>query len=345
MKKTFLKTLQYLLFFAIGVLVFWLVYRDLDMQTLKNEIGNVNLWWLLLSILLGILSHISRAIRWNMLIRPLGYNPSTLNTFLSVMVMYLTNLVLPRAGELARCSVLGRYEKIPFTKLVGTVVIERITDLIAMLIFAFLIILSQWPIFRRFLEQHPDVNDRLAHIFSAIHILLFVLIVIAGIAFLFFFRKNFKKTALFDRVSHLYYNLTSGIKAIGKLENKWRYIGHTIFIYLMWLVALYVVFFSFPPTRHLSILTGMAAFVMGGLAMVAPVQGGIGPWHFMVYETLFIYGIDKTDGKIFALIAHTTTNLALMIMGLIALIILPMLNSRRSSHPADATVSLKNIPD
>jgi uncharacterized protein (TIRG00374 family) len=326
MKKNIFKTAQYLAFFAIGVVLFWLVYRNMDMQKFKQELPHINPWWLILSFVFSILSHISRAVRWNMLIRPLGYNPRTINSFLAVLVMYLTNFIVPRAGELARCTVLGRYEKIPFTKLVGTVVIERATDLVAMIFFAFGIILLQWPVFSKFLNHNPDVNTKLASIFSVLHILVAALLIIACIILILAFKSRIKQSAMFQKVSHLYYNFTDGIKAIGKLEHKWRYIGHTAFIYLMWLLALYVVFLCYPPTQHLSILTGMATFVMGGLAMIAPIQAGMGAWHFMVYETLFIYGIDKASGKIFALIAHTTTNLFLLIIGVIALMILPVIN-------------------
>lgn len=340
MKKKILKTAQYLAFFVLGILLFWWVYRDMDMQKFKQQLPSVSLWWLVVSFVFSILSHISRAIRWNMLIRPLGYNPRTINSFLSVLVMYLTNFIIPRAGELARCTVLGRYEKIPFTKLVGTVVIERTTDLLAMIVFAIGIILLQWPIFSKFLSQNPDVNAKLGSLFSVVHVIFAFLLLIGCIILVLAFRKKIKQTAFFQRISHLYYNFTEGIKAIGKLEHKWRYIGHTVFIYLMWLMALYVVFLSYPPTKHLSILTGMATFVMGGLAMVAPIQAGMGAWHFMVYQTLFIYGIDKEFGKDFALIAHTTTNLFLLIIGVIALMILPVIN--RNLKPLSQASTIMN---
>jgi hypothetical protein len=121
-----------------------------------------------------------------------------------------------------------------------------------------------------------------------------------------------------------------GIKSIAKLENKWIFAGHTLFIFVMWLFMLYVIFKAYPPTEHLSLETGMITFLMGGLAMLAPVQGGIGPWHFMVYETLFIYGIDKADGKVFALIAHASTNLIYLVLGLAALLVIPLLNRKRT---------------
>jgi len=253
--------------------------------------------------------------------------------------MYLTNFIVPRAGELARCTVLGKYEKIPFTKLVGTVVIERATDLVAMIVFAFGIILLQWPVFSKFLSQHPDVNSKLAGIFSVVHIIIIFIIFIGLIVLLIAFKNKIKQSSLFQKVSHLYDNFTEGIKAIGKLEHKWRYIGHTVFIYLMWLFALYVVFLSYPPTQHLSILTGMATFVMSGLAMIAPIQAGMGAWHFMVSATLLIYGIDIESGRTFALIAHTTTNLFLLVIGVIALMVLPVIN--RNMKPAEQPV----IPD
>jgi glycosyltransferase 2 family protein len=329
MKKRLISALKYILFLGIGVFVFWLVYRDIDMVTLKAALGKINYWWLVLSFVLSMLSHISRAIRWNMLIRPMGYNPSTLNSFLSVMIMYLTNLALPRAGELARCSVLGKYEKIPFTKLVGTVVIERITDMMALVVFAVLIFSFQADVFLKFIQNHPDIQNRLVLLFSARNILIMFFALTFLILILIIYRKNVMRTSLFKRIEGLYVNFLEGIRAIKYMESKWKYIGHTIFIYVMWLAMLYVVFFSYPPTSNLSLPAGMAAFVMGGLAMIAPVQGGIGPWHFMVYETLFIYGIDKTDGKIFALIAHTSTNLSLMFMGFIALLLLPVINREK----------------
>ena len=220
------------------------------------------------------------------------------------------------------------YEKIPFTKLVGTVVIERATDLIAMIVFAIGIIILQLPVFTKFLAVHPDVSAKLGSIFSTMHIMIVLIVFLAIITAILVFRNKVMNSAFFQKISHLYNNFTEGIRAIGKLEHKWRYIGHTVFIYLMWLFAMYVVFLSYPPTANLSILTGMATFVMSGLAMIAPIQAGMGAWHFMVSATLLIYGIDIESGRTFALIAHTTTNLFLLVIGVIALIILPAVNRK-----------------
>jgi hypothetical protein len=153
--------------------------------------------------------------------------------------------------------------------------------------------------------------------------------------------KTDKGNTFIKRIRLIRQNFISGIKSIAQLENKWLFAGHTIFIFIMWLFMLYVIFLAYKPTSHLSLETGMITFLMGGLAMLAPVQGGIGPWHFMVYETLFIYGIDKADGKVFALIAHASTNLIYLFLGLAALLIMPLVNSAKPTltRPGTARVA------
>ncbi|MFP4059769.1 MAG: lysylphosphatidylglycerol synthase transmembrane domain-containing protein [Bacteroidota bacterium] len=329
MTRKIKNTLKYLLFLSVGIILFWWVYRDLEIELLKSEIRELNYGWIIASFMLGMFSHISRAIRWNMLIHPLGYRPRTLNSFLAVMVMYLTNMAIPRAGEVARCSVLTKYEDVPFSKLLGTVFVERIADVIALMFFAILIFLTQLGVISTFIETHPGMSDKVGGLFSLKNILIAVTGVIIIFVLFYIFRNNFKKTKIFKKVEEVLKNFAEGIKAITKMKRPWAFIGHTLFIYLMWLISLYFLFFSYEPTKGLGIFAGAAAFVMGGLAMIAPVQGGIGAWHFMVYETLFIYGIDKTEGKIFALVAHTTNNLSLMLVGLIALLLLPIVNKKR----------------
>jgi glycosyltransferase 2 family protein len=337
MLKKILNIVKYLAFLGIGVLVFWWVYKDEPLDKYKVAFGNLNYFWIVVSLVFSVLSQISRAMRWNMLIKPLGYEPKLYNSYLSVLILYFVNLLLPRAGEVFRCTILSKYEKIPFTKLAGTVFVERMADLITLLILAFIILLSQSSVFISFFNTHPEVKQNLFELFSTRNIILglsfIAFLVVIFMVFRYFFKKNKtqKGTTLLKKMRLMKQNFISGIKSISKLENKWLFIGHTIFIYLMWLFMLYVIFLAYEPTRHLSLQTGMITFLMGGLAMLAPVQGGIGPWHFMVYETLFIYGIDKADGKVFALIAHASTNLVYLVFGLIALLIIPLVNKTRKA--------------
>jgi glycosyltransferase 2 family protein len=346
MIKKFLNIFKYFIFLGLGVFVFWWVYKDEPFDKYKAAFSDLNYFWIAVSLVLSILSQISRAIRWNMLIKPLGYKPRLYNSYLSVLILYFVNLLLPRAGEVFRCTVLSRYEKIPFTKLAGTVFVERMADLITLMLLAFIILLSQFNVFVTFFNSHPDVKANLLGIFSLRNILLGVLVILILLSALILFNRYFTKkkaekgNTFIKRIRLIRQNFMSGIKSIAQLENKWLFVGHTFFIFIMWLFMLYVIFLAYKPTSHLSLETGMITFLMGGLAMLAPVQGGIGPWHFMVYETLFIYGIDKADGKVFALIAHASTNLIYLFLGLAALLIMPLVNDRRKAVRAGQDSSL-----
>ena len=338
MIKKILNVFKYLAFLGVGVLVFWWVYKDEPLDKYKSAFNDLNYSWIMLSVFFSILSQISRAMRWNMLIRPLGYNPKLYNSYLAVLILYFVNLLLPRAGEVFRCTILSRYEKIPFAKLAGTVFVERMADFITLMLLAIIIILSQFGVFVSFFNSHPEVRENLVSLLSFRNIIL-GMAVIAGLILVFllfnhYFKRNKpdKRNTFIKKFKLIKQNFVIGIKSIAKLDNKWLFIGHTLFIFVMWLFMLYVIFLAFEPTSHLSLQTGMITFLMGGLAMLAPVQGGIGPWHFMVYETLFIYGIDKADGKVFALIAHASTNLIYLILGLAALLIIPLINNARKNQ-------------
>lgn len=337
MWKKFLNFFKYFIFLGAGILIFWWVYKDEPFDKYRLAFRDLNYFWIILSIFFSILSQLSRAIRWNMLIKPLGYSPRLYNSFLSVLILYFVNLLLPRAGEVFRCTILSRYERIPFAKLAGTVFVERMADLLTMMLLAVVIIASQVNVFVKFFNSNPEVKSNLVNLFSKQHILMGVygllvaMVLLWAVSRYYNRRKSDKGNRFIKKIRLIKQNFVEGIKSIARIENKWYFIGHTVFIFAMWLFMLYVIFLAFEPTSHLTLETGMITFLMGGLAMLAPVQGGIGPWHFMVYETLFIYGIDKADGKVFALIAHASTNLIYIVLGLIALLVIPIINRSRKN--------------
>lgn len=326
MKQNILKTLKFLSFFLLGIFIFWMVYKDQDINRIKSILSNeVNYFWIIVSIFLGFLSHISRTIRWNLMIEPLGHKPRTLNTLLAVMVGYLMNLVLPRMGEISRCGVLARYEKIPFTKLIGTVVLERLIDMLVLLLLLLIVVITQFGQMVEFLHNNPDVQVKLQSILRSP----MLYITLAGILLLIWFtRHQIKASGIAKKVTDLINQFAEGFKSIRNIKNKGAFIFHSLFIWFLYYMMLYLVFFSFEFTSHLSALAGLTVFVLGSFGMVAPVQGGIGPWHFMVYEALALYGVDKANGKIFALVAHGSTTMMLVIFGLIALIVLPFINEK-----------------
>ncbi|WP_299583858.1 lysylphosphatidylglycerol synthase transmembrane domain-containing protein [uncultured Sunxiuqinia sp.] len=329
MNSKITKSLKFLAFLALGVLLFWLVYKDQDVDRLKSILKNdVNYWWVLLSLVLGLLSHVSRTIRWNLMIEPLGKTPRTLNTFLAVMVGYLMNLVFPRMGEISRCGVLARYENMSFTQLIGTVVVERIIDVIMLLLLTLTIIVVQFGEVIQFLDNNPEVKAQLSNIaFSP-----WAVLSIAGlIGLLVLFRKRLLQTKALSKVRVILNNFAEGLRSFKDMRNKWAFLAHSIFIWVMYYLMLYVIFFSFDFTSHLSAIAGLTTFVLGSYGMVAPVQGGIGAWHFMVMQVLMVYGIDKADGMVFALLAHTSMMGMMIILGLVALLILPFINRREAT--------------
>ena len=322
MRKIVFNTAKYLSFLAIGLVILWLLYRKIEWIKLRSALHELKYIFILLSVIFGLLSQYSRALRWKMLIEPMGYRPGTQNIFLSVLVLYFVNLVLPRAGEVARCTVLSRTDKIPFTKLVGTVFTERLADVLMLFLLAAIIIPMKFSVIIGIFQKNPALSRNFKQLFSTQNIMILILAGIFILVLLYFSYKLLKRSRIRDKLIELKDHFILGIKSIAHMKNKWVFIGHTVFIYAMWLVMLYVVFLAYKPTAHLTITDGMITFLMGGLAMLAPVQGGIGPWHAMVIITLEALNIGVEEGKIFALIAHTSTNLIYILWGGIALLIL-----------------------
>ncbi len=326
MKQGIFKTLKFISFFLLGILIFWMVYKDQDIKRIKSILTNdVNYFWIVVSLVLGLLSHVSRTIRWNLLIEPLGRKPRLLNTFLAVMVGYLMNLALPRMGEISRCGVLARYEKISFTKLIGTVVVERLIDVLMLLLLLVVVVLTQFGQVLEFLNNNPEVNEKLQKvIYSPVLIggLLFFLVV------LWISRHKIRESSFMKKAMGFVKQFIEGFRTIGRMKKKGIFIFHSLFIWLLYYLMLYCVFFSFGFTSHLMPLAGLTVFVLGSFGMVAPVQGGIGAWHFMVIEGLALYGVDRADGKVFALLAHGTTTVMLIVLGLVGLLVLPFINER-----------------
>lgn len=337
MKDQLIKILKFVFFLGIGLFLFWLIYRDQNIQEIREALRHVDYRWLWISALLGLFSHISRAVRWGLLIETAESKPHTANTFMAVMVGYLANLALPRLGEVSRCGVLTRYEKKSFTKLIGTVVIERTIDMAVVLLLTAVVILTQMDVVSQFLNNNPMVKDNLGKItqFSGWHIAL--MLVLAGmLAAYFVFRDYLRQLALYKKVKNIVLGLWDGIRSILRLQKKGWFLFHTLFIWLMYYLMLYVAFSAFSFTQDYSMQVALTVFVMSTYGMVAPVQGGIGAWHFMVIATLFVYGLPDSEAKIFALVLHALQTLMLIVLGLASLIALPLYNKDKQLFQVSA---------
>ncbi|MFW6310001.1 MAG: lysylphosphatidylglycerol synthase transmembrane domain-containing protein [Prolixibacteraceae bacterium] len=327
MKNLTLKILKFLSFFALGVFIFWLIYKDQDIERIKSVLKNeVNYFWIGISLVIGFLSHISRTLRWRLMIKPVGHTPRFINTFFAVMIGYLMNLAFPRMGEISRCGVLSRYEKISFTKLIGTVVAERAVDMISLLILLAVVIFSQFGQMLDFLHQNPEIESKVnALITSPLLIAGFVGFIVAVIVF----RKTLQHTVFYKKLYEIYLNFKEGFISIKSIDKKGWFIFHSVAIWVMYYIMLYVVFFAFDFTRDLSPIAGLTTFVLASFGMVAPVQGGIGAWHFMAIEALALYGVANDNAIIFAFVAHASMTGMIIAIGIISMLALPFINKRK----------------
>jgi len=308
-------------FFIIGVGLFWYVYKDININSIIEALKDLKYSWIFLSIILGLMSNIIRALRWKMLIDSMGYKPKTLNLFLSVQILYFINLVIPRGGELARCGIIAKYEKIPFAKLLGTVFIERLTDFIAFIIILTGVFFLQLSFIRKIfstLKMNPSSFQS--------KILIFALIAILFTLLYWLFKKIGLLKRFQNKIYKIYGDIKEGIKSLLLIEKKWTYLFQTVLINLMWLLTLYVLFFAYRPTHDLTLSAAIFTYTIGTLAFLLPIQSGIGVWHFLVIECLHLFGLDKDSGKMFALIVYTFTNLVFLIFGTIGFIIMPLIN-------------------
>jgi glycosyltransferase 2 family protein len=291
-------------FFFIGVILFWIVYKDFNTQEFLDSLEAIRFRWIFAAIGFGLLSHLIRAIRWKLLIEIMGYKPTTGNLFLSIIILYFANLAIPRGGEISRCAVITKYEKIPFVKLAGTVFVERITDLFAFLIILFILIIWQFSFFET-LINYPEFELDLSSLSSNAGVVIIGAILLGILAYILIKLKVFNKISL--KLRKLKGEFLEGIIVIKHLRNRLQYIVYTLLIFFFWVLMLFVVFFAYPPTDHLSFVVAVLTFTCGTLAYLLPIQAGIGAWHFIVISCLFFYGIDKESGMVFALIAHTFT--------------------------------------
>jgi hypothetical protein len=327
--KNFLKVL---IFFAVGIFIFWWVYKDQDMDRIKYALKNANYFWIAVSFVLAFFSHLSRARRWKLLIQPLGYNPSLKNTFFATMIMYLSNLAIPRSGEVARCGIITKYEKVPFTKLLGTAVVDRIFDFIMLFLMLAVVLVTQLPMVRKMLDNNPEMKTKIWDIIHSTPLLIGLFIGgIAAVFTVYKFRAKLQNLKIYIKFKELTLNFFEGIKTVKNMERKAEFIFHTVFIWTMYFLMIYVSFWSFDFTKNLGILTALTVFVLASFGMVAPSPGGIGTWHFMVIQTLLVYGVSHgSDAAAFAFAAHGSMTLFMIFLGVTSVVMLPIINKKES---------------
>lgn len=311
---------------GIGVLLMWLTFKNVDVSQTLEKIKNAHWFWVWICMFCGVIAYVSRAYRWSMLIEPTGYQPKLQNTFYAVCIAYLANLAVPRMGEVTRCGTLAKREKIPFDILIGTVIVERVIDTLTLLFIMVLLLFLEFETMWSFLSE--NVLNKFNLSLNPLTIIVLLLLIGVGVfAFRWFLKTDnpiIKKTNLFVN------GIIQGLKSIRHLENKGLFIFHSVFIWIMYLLMVYLGFKAMDVTAHLDLKAAVFILVAGGFGMAAPVQGGIGAYHLLVSKGLLLFGIPYEDGIAFATLMHTSQLVQIVIMGLIALVILFLTPGRDS---------------
>lgn len=354
MKRQLFQALKIIAFFGVGFTILYLVFNNqqnayLEECALKNiaeedcslmdkviqDFSSANYWILALSIGLFMLSNVLRALRWHLLLAPLGHKPRLINSLGAIMIGYLLNLSIPRAGEIAKPASLSTNENIPLDQTIGTIVTDRIIDVVCLLcVFLLALILASGHIIN-YLNENIDLSQKLS-LFLDYPIVLIALFFI-GLFSLFLLwrnRKNLLHNPIVTKIYHFMIGIWEGIMSVFKMDRKGLFIFYSIGIWVLYYLMTYVVFFAFEPTHHLSAVAALVVFLFGSLGIVIPSPGGMGSYHFLVGQALILYGIDGADAFSFANIAFFTIQIfGNILFGGLALIILPLFNKNNNLEP------------
>jgi uncharacterized protein (TIRG00374 family) len=310
------KILKFILPLVFGGFLVWYSISKISIDILIGYFKEANYSWIFLGLFFGVLSHLSRAYRWKFMLEPLGFKPKFTNSVLAVLVGYLVNLAIPRAGEVSRALVLTNYEDVPFEKGFGTIVAERIADLIMMLCIILITLFVQFDFIYELLTKN----------FNPIKISISLAILIIGFYILSSFVKKATSGFLL-KIKTFFTGLKEGVTSIFKMKNKWAFIFHTLFIWVMYVAMFWA---TIPAIEGLNVPLGgiLIGFIAGGFS-IAATNGGIGLYPIAVAGALALFDIPTEPATAFGWIMWTAQTAMIIIFGGLAFLFLPIYNKNK----------------
>jgi uncharacterized protein (TIRG00374 family) len=307
--------LKFSLPLLVGLVLLFYAFKNVQLDDFLSKLNLTRYGWIIGSMLLSLVAYVSRAYRWQLLLRAADQKVSTFRLTLAVFVGYLANLAFPRLGEVVRCAVLKKTNQIPVSLSIGTVVTERIIDSLVLLFFLIIALLLEFDLIVTYFEN----------IFSTSHIPLdgilyaaLTLLMIFSILVLVILRTH---TPLSQRTKKMASEVLKGILTIKSIQSKSLFLITTTVMWLTYFLMSYMIFFALEETSSLSLTAGFMLLVSGGIALALPVQGGIGTYHAMIAMMLGLYGIENTTGLFLATLLHSSQILSVVIFGGISLVI------------------------
>jgi glycosyltransferase 2 family protein len=348
LKKILLDILKFSIFLGIGVAIMMWFYKGQNtafqeqlrlegkapyplINKLVEDFRSVNLFWIGMTLLAFSISNYSRAVRWNMLIYPLGYRPKTRNAVFAVNISYFTNLWMSRAGELVRAGSLAKVENISVSKIMGTVVVDRILDMVTLIIIVAFSFLLEYDVLWGFLDKNIGKGDGSFRLLQHPIFWGIILLGIVSLILLYGFRKKIAQIPLIAKVWHIVEKFAEGLKTIRKVENLPVFIFHSINIWVMYYMMTYLCFYAFAPTAHLPAIAALTVFVFGTFGIVIPSPGGMGTYHVLATAALVIHGVNSNDAFSFANIMFFSIQIFYNIVaGVISIILLRYYNKKNT---------------
>jgi len=307
--RLFFNSLKPLFFLFLGLGLLWVAFSGIDYKILKETIRSISLKWVFLSMVLGYLAFVFRALRWFLLIKPLGYNPKIFYLIHAIAFGYLFNSFIPRSGEIVRCTALNKVAKIPVSQLFGHVLLERLIDVILLCSCIVLSLILNYDQFRFFAQDFKLPKN----------IILYFSFLVLFIFSIYRWRRSFLQEEQISKINMFFKGIKSGFMSINKIQNKWMFFIYTILIWLCYLLMTMVCFYCFSDMHAFGFKQGLFILVAGGLGMVMPTPTGIGSYHYLVKKALVVFGIGPQIAFTFAFIVHTSQAVMIILAGFLAM--------------------------
>ncbi len=286
--------------------------RNIDLQKSFEEIKKADFFWVIVSSGAGIIAFVLRGLRWKMMLSPMGYEVKAINSISAVIVTYFTNLFVPRAGELARCTALYRVEKVPVEKSIGTVILERVIDLIMLLFTMLVTLIVNFELLSNFIIDNLNLKNK--HGATDGNVVLYVVLVLGvlGLVIVWLFRKQLMKIGFLTKMVN---GVKEGVLVIFKMKRTWLYILYSVLIWLCYISMIYMSFWALESTREMTIQQGLFVFVAGTMGFILPAPGGVGTYHAAIIASFVSLKLSKEVGATYAVIVHGAQTVLSLIAG------------------------------
>ena len=332
MKKNTKSIIQFLVLLSVGILLAWLSIKSVwaEKDKIIESFQTANYVWVFIAILISLLSHYLRAFRWNYLLKPLGHQVKPFNALGAVLVGYFANYGIPRMGEITRCTLVTKYDKVPFEIALGTVITERIVDTLLLLVIFVLTLFAQFSQLTSLSSQYL-INPLMAKLQGVsehpLKLVVLISVIVLVSVFLFLIRKKISNL-LNSKLGSIIKGFGKGLSSIKDIDKKFQFIALSIAIWLCYFYSLYVCFFAFTGTSHLGHSECLVLMLFGTFGVIFS-PGGLGAYPAIVTSLLLFYGIDKIPAFAFPWMAWTSQFVLIVVLGVLSLILLPLLNKEK----------------